>query len=95
MVPDDILLTFFRSSRNALLELDCSASVEIGNTWTTADCRRCILDKQRSVLNATLSEYNMRNGSSIFESDQVYQRLASIKTIASENPAMVSMFKKV
>jgi hypothetical protein len=79
MVPDNFLLTFFRDSRKALLELDCPSMLQ-KETWTTAECRRCLLDKQRSVLNSTLSQYNQHSPERTRISiDEVQQRLVGIK----------------
>mmetsp|Transcript_21350 Transcript_21350/g.44991 ORF Transcript_21350/g.44991 Transcript_21350/m.44991 type:complete len:447 (-) Transcript_21350:1420-2760(-) len=58
-VPDDLLLTFFTETTSRLLELDAEAAVvaatENGSTgdasFDLADCRRCVLDQQKIVLN--------------------------------------------
>lgn len=78
MVPDDFLLTFFRESRRTLLELDCNSTLR-NETWAPDQCRRCLLDKQRSVLNSILSQYNQESPRHTrISSDEIQQRLTAI-----------------
>jgi hypothetical protein len=68
MVPDDCLLSFFQNASNALQNLDDKA---YGTRLSLADCRRCILEKQKSILHQSVP-----NDLSI---EQVQQRLAKLK----------------
>ncbi|CAJ1952468.1 unnamed protein product [Cylindrotheca closterium] len=79
MVSDEILLTFFRQCRKALVEVDCKEALR-NETWTTAECRRFILDKQRHVLSSTLSTYNQKStDNSRVSTEEVQERLTNIK----------------
>jgi len=93
MVPDDLLLTFFQQCRKALVELDCKEALR-SETWTTAECRRFLLDKQRSVLSSTLSTYNQnsKDNSSRISTEAFQERLGNIKkeVISQELKAAVT-----
>ena len=94
-VPDEFLLLFFQNASKALADLDCRA--EIGETlWVLADCRRCLLDKQRSVLNRSVAGFNSDRASSFHITDeQVQQRLAKIKTEPSLSPEILESMEKM
>eukprot|EP00980_Cylindrotheca_fusiformis_P005776 scaffold1203_cov117-Cylindrotheca_fusiformis.AAC.15 len=78
MVPDDVLLNFFRESRKTLLQLDCPSALQ-NETWTPQHCRMCLLDKQRSVLNSIISQYNQKTPENEqISSDDMQRRLAGI-----------------
>jgi len=83
MVPDEFLLNFLHNSRKGLLELDCRVTIQDETVWSMADCRRYLLDAQRSVLNSTLSQYHVKNRNCSLKSDEVQQRLSTIKNTAS------------
>lgn len=79
MVSDELLLNFFQRCQKALLELDCR-EVICSETWTTADCRRFLLDKQRSVLSSTISTFNQKStDTSRISTEEVQERLLNIK----------------
>eukprot|EP00339_Tiarina_fusa_P015545 CAMPEP_0117061436 /NCGR_PEP_ID=MMETSP0472-20121206/42750_1 /TAXON_ID=693140 ORGANISM="Tiarina fusus, Strain LIS" /NCGR_SAMPLE_ID=MMETSP0472 /ASSEMBLY_ACC=CAM_ASM_000603 /LENGTH=207 /DNA_ID=CAMNT_0004780071 /DNA_START=187 /DNA_END=806 /DNA_ORIENTATION=+ len=70
MVPDDCLLSFFQNACNALQNLDVKA---YGTRLSLADCRRCILEKQKSVLHQSVpNDLDL-------SIEQVQQRLAKLK----------------
>lgn len=78
MVPDNLLLSFFQQCQKVLVELDCKEALR-SETWTTAECRRFLLDKQRYVLSATLSSYNQKSTERSRVSTEAFQeRLANI-----------------
>ncbi|KAL3945840.1 MAG: hypothetical protein SGBAC_000112 [Bacillariaceae sp.] len=92
MVPDNLLLSFFQQCQKALVELDCKEALR-SETWTTAECRRFLLDKQRSVLSTTLSTYNQKSTESSRVSTEAFQeRLANINNefISSEMKAAMA-----
>lgn len=79
MVPDELLLSFFQQCRKALTEINCKEVLR-GEIWTTAECRRFLLDKQRSVLSSTLSTYNQNSGNnSRISTEEFQERLSNIK----------------
>jgi len=82
MVSDELLLTYFQQCRKALLELDCKEVLR-GETWTTAECRRFLLDKQRSVLSTTISTFNQKSTDTLrISSEEFQERLLNMKNDA-------------
>lgn len=84
---------FFRDAAKALQELDCRAEVGSGGDgiiWTLADSRRCLLDKQKSILNRSVANYYNNNTGDVVStitSYQVQARLSKLKddpTLSSE-----------
>lgn len=83
MVSDELLLTFFQKCKTALMELDCKEVLR-NETWTTAECRRFLLDKQRSVLSSTLSTFNQEaTNDTRISADEFQGRLGSLKNDAA------------
>jgi len=79
MVPDQLLHSFFQQCEKALTEINCKEVLR-GETWTLAECRRFLLDKQRSVMSATLSTYNQKSTDTSRASTEEFQeRLGNIK----------------
>jgi hypothetical protein len=73
-VPDDLLLVFFTDATSRLLDLDAENLM----TTTITDCRRCVLDQQRTVLKETTEMYQQKQQQHI-DVDQVQERLSGLK----------------
>lgn len=79
MVPDSLVLSFFETSSNALLNVDFRQELEGKERWTTGEFRVLLLDKQRSALNRTLANFNTTSSdSSIISLDQLQGRLGQL-----------------
>jgi hypothetical protein len=75
-VPDDLLLVFFTDAASSLLDLDAEGTI----TTTITDCRRCVLDQQRTVLKETIEIYQQNNQQQQhIDADQVQERLSGLK----------------
>ena len=78
-VPDDLLLAFFTDATSRLLDLDAENLMTA--TMTITDCRRCVLDQQRTVLKETTEIYQQKpkQQQQHIDVDQVQDRLSGLK----------------
>ena len=77
-VPDDLLLAFFTDATSRLLDLDAENLMTA--TMTITDCRRCVLDQQRTVLKETTEIYQQKQKQQQhIDVDQVQDRLSGLK----------------
>jgi hypothetical protein len=69
MVPEDLILRFFEAATAALEQMECTSAIEeessLGPNLSLSDCRRCVLEKQKSVLLQTVKTYNRQHRLSI------------------------------
>lgn len=80
MVPEDLILRFFEAATIALDQLEYSTieGSNLGSNLSLSDYRRCVLEKQKSVLMRTVEEYNRKHGlSTTIENAQTH--LAGLK----------------
>jgi hypothetical protein len=99
-VPDDLLLSFFREASKALLELDYQRELVEGQKYDIADCRRCLLDKQKSVLNRSVAEYEQYDAtattSMLLSVDHVQARLGTLKhELSTLSPSLIEAMRNM
>jgi hypothetical protein len=98
-VPDDLILAFFRETTSRLNEIDPEAAVVATATENSngdshldlADCRRCVLDQQKLVLNEVTAQFNSDSSASdncIISPTQVQERLGRLQHEADLSPEL-------